>query len=769
MFPGASLVFCGVNNYSDDLIEGQEEITGVAEEIDIRGTLDLALSLHPDTRRVAVVSDVIPSGRLHLQQVREVMDEYSNRVEFIELAELTAEQLVRSVRDLPPRTIVLHLSFFRDAKGRSYSPAESMKLVTSNTSAPVYTLWGWKIGLGAVGGVVTSGEMQGAKAAEMVRAILQGTPAGQIPVLRESPNVKMFDYREMARVGLSRGDLPPGAVVINEPHSFYREHRGLVWSVAASVAALLTLVALLSTNVLRRRRAERALEGQRDLLSRVLENIPSFVFWKDTQGVYQGCNRNFARLAGLDSPKDIVGMTDSDLPSRPKDVERYRFCDDSVIETGKPMLGIEETTTDAEGNQRLVITSKVPLRDKRGQVAGVLGLALDVTERRTLEQQLHQAQKMEAIGQLAGGVAHDFNNLLSAIQGNAELVRMSLPHEAPDRELIEEILRASRRASDLTQQLLGFSRRTQLDKVPLHVHRTIEEVTSLLSHSLDRKIEMSLDLQAGSDLILGDSSQLHNAILNLSVNARDAMPSGGRLTFRTANVTVADSPATPEDPEPGEYVELSVTDTGRGMDPQTVQRVFEPFFTTKEKGKGTGLGMAVVYGCVKSHEGAVTVDSEVGRGTVVRMLLPLACEQPGDEPLPLSEETAPLQTGQGNVLVVDDEKMVRTFASQALRGLGYRAETCIDGQDAVEHFQQHHPEIDLVLLDMIMPRLSGEETFRRLQQIDPSVRVIIMSGYSRNETIEQVLAEGALDFLPKPFALEDLSRIVGESIRLPTG
>ncbi|MHC4718217.1 MAG: hybrid sensor histidine kinase/response regulator, partial [Planctomycetota bacterium] len=356
-----------------------------------------------------------------------------------------------------------------------------------------------------------------------------------------------------------------------------------------------------------------------------------------------------------------------------------------------------------------------------------LTVAANITARREaqsrqarLEEQLRQSQKMEAIGELAGGVAHDFNNLLTGIMGNAQLLDMRLARESEESGYATEIVRAATRAADLTRQLLAFSRRGPVQTVPVDVHEVVAEVVKLLSHSIDRRIELAEDLQASPSCVMGDPSHLQNAILNLAVNARDAMPEGGRLQFATRNVVLDEEYCRLRAGQlyPGPHVEISVSDTGVGMDAELQERIFEPFFTTKSAGKGTGLGLATVYGCVRAHGGIIDVYSEVGKGSTFKVLLPLA----EVEAEAAASEGEPIK-GAGHILLVDDEDLVRNFAAKALRGLGYTVTTAADGVDALDLYRRRHGEFDAVILDLIMPRLSGQDTFRLMKEIDPHVRV----------------------------------------------
>jgi CheY-like chemotaxis protein len=365
---------------------------------------------------------------------------------------------------------------------------------------------------------------------------------------------------------------------------------------------------------------------------------------------------------------------------------------------------------------------------------------------------------MEAVGQLAGGVAHDFNNILTAIQGNAELLKLQARPGGEEEELVEQILSSSRRAAELTNQLLTFARRSQFQCVPVNVHQIIRDVQKLLTTGTSHAIDVVVDEKADNAIVNGDPAQLQSALLHLGLNARDAMPDGGRLTFSTRSTTLtdADSRTGEQDLPCGTYVEVSVTDTGLGVPKDVREHVFEPFFTTKPPGQGTGLGLASVYGCVRQHNGGIRLYSEEGRGTTFRLLLPVVHDQSST-----SEDVEPVSQGtSGNaahVLIVDDEEIVRNYAARALRALGYRVTVCADGREGLRTYESARGDIDLVILDLIMPEFSGADVFREMKRIQPDVRVLLSSGFSRSRMADELLNEGAVGFLNKPFGLQEIS------------
>jgi PAS domain S-box-containing protein len=394
-----------------------------------------------------------------------------------------------------------------------------------------------------------------------------------------------------------------------------------------------------------------------------------------------------------------------------------------------------------------------PLLDAQGRVYRVVEHLRDVTEHRRVSERLHQSEKLEAIGQLAGGVAHDFNNQLSGILGLAELLQLELADRPDCLELVSGILGSVERASNLTGQLLAFARRGKVLSVPVDLHELVQEVLALLRRSIDKRIRVRHVRAAPVAKTRGDPSQLHNALLNLALNARDAMPSGGELTFESGTVRLAAAEAWAEslNVEPGDFAYVQVTDTGVGMDEETRRHIFEPFFTTKPKGQGTGMGLAAVYGTVKNHQGTIRVTSQSGQGACFRILLP-RCEETA--PRSVARPTpSPSHEGNATILLVDDEEVVRRTARRILERLGYTVLTARNGAEGTECYRKQWREIDLVILDMQMPVMGGQETFTSMQAINPEVRVLLASGYSLDRDTQSLLARGARGFLQKPLRM----------------
>jgi signal transduction histidine kinase/DNA-binding NarL/FixJ family response regulator len=403
-----------------------------------------------------------------------------------------------------------------------------------------------------------------------------------------------------------------------------------------------------------------------------------------------------------------------------------------------------------------------PIRDPDGSVTGAAVFGRDVSERiqseetrAMLEEQLRHLQKMEAIGTLAGGIAHDFNNLLTPILGTVDILAATADEDT--RADLEVIRNSAQRGAELAQQLLGFARRGKLRKKAIDAHGVVRNVVRILQRSIDKRIGIDLRLDAQPSSIMGDPGQLEQVVMNLAVNARDAMPEGGTLRFETNNVNVDENHTLHAALPAGDYICLTVSDTGRGMTDAVRTRAFEPFFTTKPAGEGAGMGLSMVYGIARNHGGTVDITSEPEFGTSVDVLLPLVvAETTADE---ADGDGAP-ETGTGTVLVVDDEAAVRHVVHRMLNSLGYEVVQAAGGREALEQYEQNAQRYDLVVLDLSMPGMDGATCFRRLKQLDPGIKVVIASGHARDGAAQALLDEGANGFIQKPFLRSQLSRVV---------
>jgi two-component system, cell cycle sensor histidine kinase and response regulator CckA len=500
------------------------------------------------------------------------------------------------------------------------------------------------------------------------------------------------------------------------------------------------------------------LRQSEESLATTLYSIAEAVIATDADGLVTRLNPVAEVLTGWRQDDAVGKPLEQIFATIDAQTREARACPVGRVLHGETVVSSSDHTllVARDGSERVIVQSTAPIRDRQGHIAGVVLVFRDQTAEKRAAQQLHESEtrlrqheKLGAIGQLAGGVAHDFNNQLTGILGFAELLAARIRDPQQVRSL-DHIIQAALRSAELTKQLLSFARKGKVLSVPVRLHEVIHQVVALLSHSIDKRIRIVTFLEAQPDTVQGDPGQLQNALLNLALNARDAMPTGGELRFSTC--------ITAENPS---EIVLSVGDTGSGMDDETKRHLFEPFFTTKDPGKGTGLGLAAVYGAIQSHGGAIAVDSAIGRGTVFTLRLPLhhVKAEVQVEPVPA------MQIGHASILVVDDEDAVRHLLKEMLEGLGYRVSTCVDGIEAVERFRTDWRDIDLVILDLVMPRLGGSEVFAAMREIDPDLRVLLSSGFSLDGEAQAMLATGACGFIQKPFRSADLARQVTEILR----
>ena len=624
------VVYCGVSNEALAARAPRARFTGVREVMTITPFLDLTISLHAP-RRFFVVSDDSLNARTYRQTVEGYAREQRG-LPFIYLdgSALTFDEVLdRLGREATKEDVVLTTPFTRDHTGQSFTARESLARIAAASPAPTYSPMATSTGQGLVASGINAGFEHGLATARLVTAVLRGRSPAEIGPEGFNRVGYQFDYQQFARFGIDESRIPPNALIVGKPRSFYSENRLLIWTAALFILGQSLVIAALTWNVLQRRKVE----------------------------------RHLART----------------------------------------------------------------------------------------EEDLRQSQKMDAIGRLAGGIAHDFNNLLTVINGHSALLRDSPGDLTGDeaRESLEDIQKAGTQAAALTRQLLAFSRKQVLQARVANLNQIVGELESMLGRLIGERIALTTELAPDLQNFVADPGQIQQVIVNLVVNARDAMPEGGRIVIGTRN---ADGP--PADACGGgdahrPCVVLTVSDTGQGMSPQTRAQIFEPFFTTKREGKGTGLGLATVYGIVRQSGGWIDVDSEIGAGTTFSLYFPATAESLAAAASPAVP--APAARVHARVLVVEDQPEVRELAVSALRRAGHEVWEATDGDEALARFESRARTIALLLTDVVMPGMNGRVLAERMRVIHPDLLVLFMSGYADELLNLQELVGPGVSFVAKPF------------------
>lgn len=502
------------------------------------------------------------------------------------------------------------------------------------------------------------------------------------------------------------------------------------------------------------------IEEQTRLLATVVEEATEGICIITLDGIVTYVNSAWLKMHGFQTTDTIVGQNfkifhteeqyKKDVIACLDKVRAQKWCSAEIAH-----LHQDGSTFDTEMNILLLDAEKI-------QEPCMVALAQDITERKSIEERLRHSQKMDAIGQLAGGVAHDFNNMLGGIMGAAELLKRSRNLGEKDKKYVDMVMGASERAADLTAKLSAFGRKGKTESKAVDIDTVVSNTLGIVQQTFNKNIKITTVMEASETIVMGDLTGLQNALLNLCINASQAMPDGGNLTITIRNRQLGNEYCNtlPFAIEPGKYVDLEVTDTGFGVDDDHVKHIFEPFFTTKEVGKGTGLGLASVYGMIEEHRGAITVSSKKGHGTTFHLMLPFS-----DESISIKQDSSEESQirASGRVLLVDDEEIIRSTGTALLEEIGYTVVTADNGRAGVDIFKKSPTEFDMIILDMIMPKMNGSEAFYAIKEIDPDATIFITSGYTKEENLDELEKHGLSGFIHKPFKLNELIKLITSS------
>ncbi len=759
LFPGTPVVFCGTNDFDPASIRGRD-MTGVAENIDPVLLFDIALTLHPGLKRAVVIGDESITGRTIRNQVQAAVPRFRDRLTFEFWSNINLDKTLEAVSAMSSDTMIYFIPLFLNVNGVYYSADELCSMVAKRSNVPLYSNWGFLLNHGVVGGPLISGVRHGQDAARLALRVLAGEAAYTIPVEQQVYYDMIFDYAVLKSRKIDLKLLPETSRFINAPSPFYELNKQLFWTIMAFLVILLVTLALLVRNIVRRRAVEKEITAQLSFMELLLDSIPMHICWKDRKQRYLGVNRSFTDFYGMNGSEGILRRTDQSLHMDDNFRQRMSDMDREVAETGRGVLRQRTTNVDQRGEPVVLEVTKVPLRSLAGDITGTLSIVDNVTREVSLERQLIQSQRMEAIGTLAGGVAHDFNNILTAILNSAELALGDMAEGSPARRDLERVIKAARRGSAVVRQILAFSRPTKEGFTNANIAGTVREAVSLVAHSMPRNIQVEMDIAAQDSIICADPHQIHQVVMNLCTNSYQAMrDTGGHITVQLAEAELDEDWAQLLSVTPGRYLRLTVADDGPGIPAEIVDKVFDPFFTTKGMGEGTGLGLAVVHGIVRNHKGAVRLRSTPGVETLVDLFLPLHAG--GAECAPL-EQAAPA-LGSGRLLFVEDDEDQLVTTPRLLESLGYSVTAASGADQALAELARAPRAFRLLITDFDMPGTNGLELARAAVQLRPGLPVLMVSG--RDGAAEAASsAEFITGVLLKPYSKAAISEAIRKAL-----
>lgn len=769
-FADTPIVFCGVNGFLPEQIATFKDITGVAETPDLEGTLTIAQKLHPRAKELVVVGTTKDlTGQQNFAQFVKTEPLFPN-LEFKYLNDLYMADLLEQVADLQADQLLFISSTVKGHKGRLFSFKETAEMLRKASSVPIYGSWDFFLGHGILGGKLINGQAQGGKAAQMAAQILNGIDPDDLPVVSVAGTRFMFDYNELQRFGIDQAQLPAESVIINQPLSFYSIDKNTVFGSIVITVLLVLLSLILVRQMLLLKKSGESLSASEDRFRQLIEQAPEAIVVYDVDlDCLVDCNSNATKLFGCCREELLKGGPQRFYaPEQPDNLPvAVSIANHNQQALAGETLLFERTILQADGQEiycevRLV---KLPSENRRLTRASFF----DITERVAsekenleLQKRLQQALKMEAVGTMAGGIAHDFNNLLAIILGNAEIIQRKLSTGKPAERNLEHIKNATGRAIDLVKQILTFSRQEKQQLIPVDLSIALDDVLKLLRSTLPSSVEILRQGDSEPIFIRADTTQLQQVFINLYTNAAHAMDEKGLIKVSLEELELATNEI-PSDTcqQAGTYAKLSISDTGRGIDKETIGKIFDPFFTTKSVGKGTGMGLSVVHGIVEQYGGFIVVDSTVGQGTTFHVYFP-ALQEIGPEAKAVSKRLLPY--GTERILFVDDEEHIATTCNELLKTQGYKVTSVTSSTNALDIFKANPDSFDLVLTDQTMPEMTGVELAVELLKAKPGLPIILCSGFSAKVTEGDAKKVGIRKFCMKPMSEEQLATVVRSAL-----
>ena len=883
LFKEVPIVFLGVNNVERAVEQNNNPLmTGVVEAVSMADTIRLMEKFQPESKRIMAIVDPTPSGQGDLDTFYKLSGQFPG-LEFshLSLADMTWQEFGSTLENLTDDSSVLLLSAYKDIKGQGKLFNESLSLIKTHFSGPVYHLWYHGIGQGLIGGKVISHHEQASTAGKIVLDILNGKPVKEMKVVSQSPNRYVFDYNVLKTHKISLSLLPKESIVLNRPFSFFTAYKHIILGIGFTFAILITALLFALFNIISRKKTEEALRSSQERYDLAMRFANDGLFdWEiSTNHVY--FSTGWKKILGYDDYEIQNTLEEWERLTAPEDVTKAMAMTKELIQGKRERFETEIQMRHKKGHMVDILVRANIIQDEKGKAIRMVGTHVDITHRKQaekelrisqerfitvlnsidatiyvadmdtheilfmnqymikafggdftgklcwevfrgergpcpsctnaglidengeptglvswqgknpvtgqwfvnhdrairwsdgrlvklqvatdiselkkMENQLLQARKMESVGRLAGGVAHDFNNMLAVILGNIEIILDDLTPENPVISNVHEIQKAATRSVDLTRQLLAFARKQTISPKVLNLNHTIEGMLKMLRRLIGEDIDLAWYPSKELWPVKMDPSQVDQILANLCVNARDAIDNIGEIVIETNNTILDDDFCKAhEGCTPGEYIGIFVRDNGHGIDLDTREKLFEPFFTTKEMEKGTGLGLATVYGIIKQNKGFIDVESEPGKGSLFKIYIPrCGLQAPEITAENLSDAS---MGGSETILIVEDEPAILSMATMMLKRFGYNVLTASSPAEALDMENVNRAGIDLLISDVVMPGMNGKDLSERLKEYYPNLKCLFMSGYTSNVIAHHGILADGMQFLQKPFSKTDLGK-----------
>gem|GEM_PF-1932411 len=724
--------------------------------LDFRGTLQLALELFPHTERVIVTTGNSEQELARKEAIWSDLSPWQGKLVIEETYALSAEEIEAKLATAPAHTIIMGVGLTQDSKGQVFVPIEFLRRVTESAKAPYFPLHDIHLGIGTIGGMVSRGSEDAAHLGEMGIDILKGKVRLSEPVtIIPGTAAPMFDWQQLQRWGAEMEALPASTLFINRPPTLWDQHRAALIATVVVILALTLLVVGLSLINRRLKLAEQDLIQTTDRLQKIADRVPGLVyeFRMEPDGRFSMpfASKAIKEIYGVSPEETRVDASRLFALHHPEDQDGIIASIQSSAANLSPWKHKYRVRRE-DGTVRGLYGDSMPVKEKDGAILWT-GFITDITERQQAEEekaklqaQLQQSQKMEGLGNLAGGVAHDMNNVLGAILGLASAHLNTQPYGSPLHQALDTICKATERGGKMVKSLLSFARQSPAESHKLDINAILREEVSLLERTTLAKVTLHLDLEGDLRPILGDAGALTHAFMNLCVNAVDALPENGTLTLHTCNVD-------------NDWIEVVVEDNGTGMTKEVLEKAMDPFFTTKGIGKGTGLGLSMVFSTVKAHRGQINIQSEPGQGTRVMLRFPAYQQESTVQPAgSMVAEVTHSPRGALKVLLVDDDDLVQSSIQALLEALGHAAVGIAQSGEEALALLDAGLAADLVILDMNMPGLGGIGTLPRLRVLRPEVPVLLATGRVDQTALNLASMHPGVTLLSKPFGLKELQK-----------